>query len=324
MPRPTSGQVHVDRALTNISVATLQQAENFAAIRTFPQVPVEHKSDEYFVFDRGDFNRDEAQERAPGTESAGSGYGLSTDTYTAKVYAFHKDIDDQTLANSDEVLRPFQNATTFVTHKLLIRSENEWANKYFTTGVWGTDEVGATDFTKWDDYANSDPIQDLRRGINGITEATGLMPNKLTMSRSVFNTLLDHPDIIDRIKYGQTGGGPAMVNRQTLAAILELDEIVISSAVVNSSDQGQADSHSYILGDNALLTHSPQSAGIETPAAGYRFTWRGLLGGVNDQGLAIKQFRREELESERVEGQAAWDHKVVSPVLGYFFSDVLS
>ena len=76
MTTPTNSAVHVDAALTNISVAFLQNANNFVAGRVFPNVAVSKQSDRYFVFDRGDFNRDEAEVRAPGTESAGGGYNL--------------------------------------------------------------------------------------------------------------------------------------------------------------------------------------------------------------------------------------------------------
>ncbi len=96
MTQPTNSAVHVDAALTNISVAFLQNANHFAAGRVFPNVPVSKQSDRYFVFDRGDFNRDEAEVRAPGTESAGGGYELdNTPTYFANVYAFHHDVPDQ-------------------------------------------------------------------------------------------------------------------------------------------------------------------------------------------------------------------------------------
>ena len=81
MPNPTVGDVHVNAALTNISVAFGQSEDTFVARRVFSQVPVRHKSDEFFVLDREDWFRSDARERAPGTESAGSGWRVSTQTY---------------------------------------------------------------------------------------------------------------------------------------------------------------------------------------------------------------------------------------------------
>ena len=96
MTQPTKGDVHVNKPLTNISIAYMQQATNFVADTVFPNIPVAMQSDRYYTYDRGYFNRDEMQERAPGTESAGSGYEVdNTPTYYAKVYAFHHDVPDQ-------------------------------------------------------------------------------------------------------------------------------------------------------------------------------------------------------------------------------------
>src|ERR1017187_6613169 len=51
MPQPTLQDVHVNRPLTNISVAYLQEAAGveFVADKAFPAVPVENKSDLYYT-----------------------------------------------------------------------------------------------------------------------------------------------------------------------------------------------------------------------------------------------------------------------------------
>ena len=108
MPQPNINSVHVDAILTNISVAYLQNQDNFIADKVFPVIPVDKKSDKYFTYTKNDWFRDEAQRRAPGTESAGGGYNLSTGTYSADVWAFHKDVDDQTVANADAPLNPLR------------------------------------------------------------------------------------------------------------------------------------------------------------------------------------------------------------------------
>jgi len=120
MPQPNVNSVHVDAILTNISVAYLQNQNNFIADKVFPIVPVDKKSDKFFTYTKNDWFRDEAQRRADATESAGSGYNLSTDTYSADVWAFHKDVGDQTVANADAPLNPLREATEFVTRRLLL------------------------------------------------------------------------------------------------------------------------------------------------------------------------------------------------------------
>ena len=71
--QPTANQVHINRPLTNISVAYIQDDTHFIAGKVFPEIPVDKKSDLYFRYKKEDWFRDEARPRADGTESAGSG-----------------------------------------------------------------------------------------------------------------------------------------------------------------------------------------------------------------------------------------------------------
>ena len=151
MPQPTQTQVHVDAILTNISVAYFQQNQNFIATRVFPVVPVSKQSDKFFTYTKNDWFRDEAQRRADATESAGGGYNLSTDSYQADVYAFHKDIGDQTRANADAPINVDREAAEFVTSRLMLKMETQFVSNFFTTGIWGTD---TTPSNLWSDYTS--------------------------------------------------------------------------------------------------------------------------------------------------------------------------
>ena len=319
MPQPTSTQVHVDAILTNISVAFIQDQGNFIANQVFPTVPVEKQSDKYFKYAKGDWFRDEAALRAPATESAGSGYGLTTDTYSTLVYAFHKDIDDQVRANSDSPLNPDRDATQFVTQRMLLRQEIDWSAKYFTTGIWATDKVGATDFTQWSNYTSSDPIEDIEAGKSTMLTSTGFMPNTLVLGYDVFRQLRHHPDVVDRIKY-TSSEVPA---EGILSRLFGVDRVLVTRAIKNSGAEGASDSFAQVHGKNAALYYVAPSPGLLTPSAGYQFAWRGVSDGMG-QNIGITRFRRPELRADRIEAQMAWDYKVVSSDLGYFFSSCVA
>lgn len=326
---PTPGDVHVNTPLTNISVAYLQNAANFVAARVFPNIPVSKQSDRYYVYDRGDFNRDEMQLRAPATESSGGGYRLdNTPTYFANRFSFHKDIPDEVRANADAVLNPDREATAFVTHKALIKREKLFVSSYFKTGVWTTDITGVSSSPssgqqlQWND-ANSTPIESVRAAKRAIAESTGFEPNKLVLGRAVYDTLLDHPDVIDRLKYGQTAGGVANTSTADLAALFKVDEILVMNAVENTGKEGQSNAHSFIGGKNAMLVHAATAPGLMTPTAGYTFSWTGLLG-AGAEGNRIKSFRMENLGADRVEIDMCFDMKLVAADLGYFWSGIVA
>ena len=333
--QPGRGDVHVNRPLTQISLAFMQMSGAFIASRVFPGIPVESQSDVYFTYPRGEWNRDEMDKRAPGTESAGGDYTLGTDKYFAEVYAYHKDVDDQIRANQDRPINLDRESTEYVTLKALIRREKSWVSQYFKTNLWSFEADGASarspslnlsgttanDVIHWSDAAGT-PIEDIRLAKRTVLESTGFMPNVLTLGRPVFDTLVDHPDIVGRLDRGQTAGA-AMANKESLAALFEVEEILCMDSIENTSIEGKTDVHAFIGGKHALLSYRPMTPGIMTPAAGYTFNWTGYVG-ATPEGARIKRFRMEHLNSDRIEGEIAFDQKLVAADLGCFFNGIVA
>jgi hypothetical protein len=325
--QPSRSDVHVNRPLSNISLAFMQSAAGFVADKVFPVVPVSKQSDSYFTYDRGMFNRDEMKRRAPGAESSGATYSISTATYNAEVWALHKDIADQLRANADSPIQLDREATEFLSVKAMIRKEVEWATNYFATGIWTTQRAGVasgpsgTQFLRWD-VSTSTPIEDVRGGATAIGELTGFRPNVMVIGRHVWDSLVDHPDIVGRIDRGQTSG-TAIVLRQNLAALFEMEDILVMDAIRNTAVEGASNSHAYIGGKHALLAYRAPSPGIMVPSAGYTFSWTGFLG-AGALGSRIKRFRMEKNAADRVEIEMAFDQKLVAADLGAFFLDAVS
>src|ERR1043166_429347 len=188
MPQPTVADVHVAAALTQIATAYFQDESFYIADKVFPMVPVQHQTDVYFAWSKADFFRDEAQQRADAAESAGTGVGLTTQTYSAKVWALHQDIGPQVRANSDPAIDIDVTSTRVLMQKILIRRDRFFMSKFMTTGVWATDATAAlagvpatTTPAFWDDDANGDPFSDIAFAVTTILAATGYMANTLTL-----------------------------------------------------------------------------------------------------------------------------------------------
>ena len=318
MPNPTPSDVHVDALLTSISVGFLQSPGNFVADTAFPRMGVAKQSDRYATYDRGDFFRDDFQRRAVATASAGIGYNVSNEQYLCEDWALHVDVADQLVANANDPFRPLEDAVSLLTQKERISREVQWVNNFFTTGVWTTNPTVAT---AWSDAA-SDPIDDIQDNQATVEQLTGMMPNTLVVNRGVYNALRNHPDIVARISGGATPGGPAIAQNQTMASILGVDRILVSSATQNSAAEGLADSFARIAGNHALLCYVDPNPGVMRPTCGMTFVWSGYIGSA--EGRRIKRFRIEEIESERIEMQANWDMKVISADLGVFFANCAS
>ena len=258
MGQPTASDVHVNKPLTNISIAYMQKAEKYIAGQIFPVIPVQKQSDRYFKYNKGDWFRTEADLRAPGTESKGVGFTIdNTPTYYADVYAVHKDVDDQTRANADAPLNVDKDATMFVTNQLLLKREKVWTSSYFTTGIWDTDLTGVSgtpssgQFKQWD-ASGSTPIQNIQDNAVTMAKSTGYMPNVLVIGAEVYNSLRNHADILDRIKYTQRG----IVSTDLLASLFGVDKVVVAMSIENTAEEQATDSFSFVYGKNALLAYS--------------------------------------------------------------------
>jgi hypothetical protein len=325
MPQPNVNSTHIDAILTNISVAYLQKQDNFIADKVFPVIPVDKKSNKYFVYTKNDWFRDEAQRRADATESAGSGYSLTTATYNTDVFAFHKDVGDQTVANSDAPLNPLREAAEFVTQRLLLRRELQFVSDFFTTGVWGTDVTGVSgspssgEVKQWSDYSASDPINDIETAKASILSTTGIEANTLVLGYDVFRQLKNHPDLVDRIKYTSS----QTITTDMLAAMFDIPRVMVAKAVKATNNEGATGAYSFAYGKGALLCNVATNPGVLTPSAGYQFSWTGVSGGLG-ANIGTSSFRMESIKATRVEAEMAFDNKVVANDLGYFWSTIVA
>lgn len=322
---PTMQNAHIDRALTNISVSYLQDAAAFIADKVFPIIPVKRQSDVFYQYSKEDFMRDEAQVRGAATESAGGDYGVEAqEPYYCRKHAFHKDVTPEERANYDEPLDADKDATDFVTQKMLIRREMAWATSFFKAGVWGTeiaggDTAGQGTAIKWS-AATSDPIGDITGASVQMASETGYKPNTLVLSPFAFNALKNHEDILDRIKYTQKG----IVTEDLLATLFGVDKVHVAWSVVNSAAKGAAADVGFIMGKHALLCYSNPRPALRKPSAGYIFAWNGLEGsGAYGNRIVRLPMDMLGLGTERIEGEIAFDAKMICRDLGVFFKDIV-
>jgi hypothetical protein len=322
MPKPTMTDVHVSAPLTNISTAYIQDEDSFVARKMFPVIPVQKQADKYYVWNKGDMLRLEADERSPGAKVKAGGMALTTAEYSARRYAARWDIPDPLRDNQDSAVQLERAATEWISNQMLMKSELVWATKYFATGLWSTDYDGGASATtnvfKYWSSSGSTPLADVDALKAAVKDLTGKIPNKMCVGYSVFQTLRNHADVLDRIKYTQKG----VVTTDLLAELFGVDEFIVGKAIRNTANEGATDSLSAILGKHALLAYVPKSPGLMTPSPGYTFAWTGYTG-AGAAGNRIKKYRLEENESDVIEGELAVDHKLVAADLGAFMENIV-
>jgi hypothetical protein len=322
----TPSSVHIDQPLTNLTLAYVQSQENFIADKVFPTVGVAKQSDKYYIYDRASMNRSgDVKKLAPRTEVDRIGLALSNSSYFADVYGLGMDFDEQTLANEDAALEIRAAGAQTLVNRILIDREEKFASTFFAAGVWTGQSTPAN---LWSDYTNSTPITDVTTARRAMQLTSGgYKPNTMVVGKEVRDILINHPDILARLNGGATVSNTALVTNAKLAEIFEVENFYVMEAVKNSGAEGLAESNAFIGGKHALLTHTPSSAGLMTPAAGLTFAWNSISG-VNNLGVSIESFSDDALKrmqvAEHIQAKLAYDMKVVGADLGYFFNTVVA
>lgn len=332
MTTPTVSDLHVNRPLTNMSVAYMQSLAKFQADNLAPMVPSDKQSNIYFKLNKEYWFSDIMAKRGVGAAAIRRGYGVSTDSFLTELFALGKEIDDQQRANQDSPLNVDRTAMKFVTRAALMNREMGFKNAYWKAGVWSTDITGgagasniegAGTMLHWDDPAAT-PLEDVDHMMNIMEKLTSFTPNTLVVSKPVWQALKRCPEILNKITGGSNVNSPAQVTRQMVAALMELDQIVVLSAVYNTAGFGKAMVGDYIFGKHAWLEYrNPAGAlTIEDVTAAATITWQQYAG--NKNGTRILKWRNEEIHSDIIEIESTYVHKVIAPDLGIFINGAIS
>lgn len=261
--KPTLQQVKVDKALTNLSISLKNEA--YIADAIMPIVNVDHETGLYYVHSNDKFRNVERDLRAPGAESNNVDFGLATSTYgpiTEKSLA--QKLPIEVVNRADNQVRTFNLATENVHERLMIGRELRLSTFMANTANI-TQNVTLAGGDQFDDYANSDPVNVIKSARQAIHASTLKDPNTLVLGKLVYDSLLDHPDVLERRKYSSEG----IVDLALLARLFDVDRILVGKAAYNNAKEGQSDSLEYIWGKNAWLTYTEPSPRLESISFGY-------------------------------------------------------
>ncbi len=308
---PTLDTLHVDEALTNISVAYKNDA--FVAEQLFPVVPVQKRRDIYFKFSKQHFVAED-DTYYPGSHAKRIEVDLEKrGFYEAHGHALEAIIPDEFRENADPGALIDIEFTEKLTQKVLLRQEVNAFNLLNSTNITQNTTLSGT--SQWSDYTNSDPVVEVDKQKEVVQQAIGVLPNTLFLSRSVFRVLRNHPRIIDRVKYTGTGARRALTG-DDLADVFEVERVIVPQALQSTPHIGQPDSLSYIFGKLGLLLYLPKSPGLRIPTFGYTFVWK--------TGYQVKRFREEGADADIIKVKKWYDQKVVESNAAFLWQNAVA
>lgn len=312
MPLPTRNDVRpVDPVLTDMSIGF--KNDRFLWDQIAPGKETNEQSGTYFIYTRDYwFRRANRAERAATAPYERVDYGVTTDTFKAAEYGFEKALADpvKNASQTPESLETRDNQ--FLTNLIQLELEIQVAAAAFVTGVWGT---STNPTTQWSDYDNSDPVADIDTGKRTIRRNTGSMPTILFLGALAWESLKEHPLILDKYKYTQKG----IMTEELVAAVFGVDKIVVGDSVRNTANEGQTYVGADIWTDNALLLVQ-NDPGLLVPNGACTFIW-------NERGnypWAAEQYREEKIRSDVQRVFSHWAIEIVSAQHGYILLDCIA
>lgn len=331
MTMPTPGDVHVNRPLTNMSVAYLQSLDAFVADKVATINPSDKQGNQWYELLKEFFFRDAMQKRAPGTEAVQVGYGVKLSNYFIDVWAAKKPIADQTRANEDAPLNSDRNTMQLLTRLERIAREKAFAGVALAGASWTTTRTGVAagpngvQFLQWNDAAAT-PLTDVIAWKLVVQLLTGLLPNVLMIGAEVWAKLQTNAQILARVTGGATNSNAASVTKKLVAQLMGLDDLVVMEAVENTAPEKAPGTESYtgayINGKKGLLFHRNDTVGPEIATAMRTYTWEQYAG--SREGIRIKKYRDEPKASDIIEIESTFIHQVVSKDLGVFLDTMVA
>lgn len=233
---PNVKELLVSGPLQNISIAF--KNADYIADRVFPILDGADPKAKITVYNKGDWFRDEAAIRAAGTRAARGSYKIDEVSVATKEYAFGKEVTDEdrrfsTLKNSPP-LRPDEDAIEYAADRVDLKKEIR-VGSLITAGTWADGAASGEDAEGlWSPAGNTNTfLADITKGKKAIKGKTGKVPNVLVIDDATYMALAECEAILDKIKYTQRG----VMTKELLAAMLELDEVLVGKAVKNTAKE---------------------------------------------------------------------------------------
>jgi hypothetical protein len=311
MAQPTSSDVHIDAALSAISVG--YRNSGYIADSIFPMVRVEKQSDKFYTWTKDFWFRNYVQRRTPGDTYPEGGLELSNQAFFCNIFHLAFPLNDEDVQNQDAAIELEITGAEWLADQFMLNREASMVADFFKTGVWGTD-VTLAGGDQWSDFANSDPEADIRTGTQTLQKNTGTKGNKLIIGPEVRDKLAQHPLLLDKYKYTNV----AILSNEQIAGALVLPQIVVGEAVDNTAQEGATFSGEFTWGKSAMLLQVADRPGRRVPSAGYTFVWP--VDGSGELNVTVSRLREDTRDRDLLRAKHAFDQKAVATDLGYFIA----
>jgi hypothetical protein len=249
----TTAPFPIQQELTSIALA--YRNSNYIADAILPRISVGKQEFKYTSYTKAEgFTIPNTQTGRKGRVNEVEMSSTETDTST-RDYALEVGVPQNDIQNASPGQNILGKNTEFLSDLILLDREKRVADYIFTTSNYHADqEETLVGNDQWTDYTNSTPIDDILAGLDSCM----MRPNKAVFGNATWKALRQHPDIVAATQ--KNSGTTGIASREAVAALLELDEILIGQQWYNSAKPGQTATYGRLWTDKALFFYSNPSA----------------------------------------------------------------
>jgi len=260
----------IDKLLTNVS--SMYIPEGFISESIFPVVESMQKTGLLAKYGNDHL-------RIQQTVIGGGGeYGRvktivrSNSSYSIEGHGLEGLVTEDDYSNVEKPYDAEQDETFGITSTIMVGKEKGLADTLGDTSIV-TQNVTLSGTSQWNDYANSDPVDDILTARKTVKSGCGFEPDLGIMDWDTAETLRYHPQILDAL--GFKDNRPGGLNDKELASVLKVKRLLIGQSSYEAAKKGQTSDLQPIWGKNVILAKMPEKAKKRQTSFGYCFKLKG-------------------------------------------------
>lgn len=258
--------LHIDAALTNWALEYDSQDTNLIADQVAPVIPVQKKSDYYWVHGAEGYELVETA-RAPGTQYGEVKWAKSTDSFLCEGHGLMARVPDEDMSNADPAVDPAKDALSVPLDEMKLAREARVAALAFS-GTYMTQTAALAAADRFN-VGTSDPVDivdDYRATVRG---KIGKEPNTGVVGYDVFRELQKNATI-RKIVFG-LNAPESIPNEAQVAQALGLSRLLVGRAVYKSA----ANTFTNVWGKSMLIAYIDPSPTSRSLCPLKTFAWTG-------------------------------------------------
>jgi len=318
MPSPTSALSTQRPDLATFLEYDLESEKSgYVATQVFPVVDVMSQAGNFGKIPIEQLLQQRDTKRAPGTGYARGNWTFDKATYSTEEHGAEEVVDDREAKMYSDYFKAEQISTMRAFSSVLRNAEQRVADAVFNTTTWTGSALATTAGTAWATIASAVPITNVEAAVNKVYDGSGLWANALIINRKVFRNLRNTTQIIDRIN-ASGAGSPSKasdVTEEMLAAVFDLDYVIVAGNSKNSAKEGQSATPSQIWSSSyAMVCKIATSGDMREPCIGRTFHWADDGSSI---GGTVESYRDEKVRGDVIRVRHDIDEIVLYPEAGH-------